>query len=212
MTIPEHSSLGLHWGIPCESFTHCNKYSWAFKLRTSLRRVRALTKPTAACYSWAFKLRTSLRSCTMIDVMWNYAIPEHSSLGLHWGGQYDCQGRGTARIPEHSSLGLHWGTWQAQPPISILIIPEHSSLGLHWGVDPAWAPGNGLNSWAFKLRTSLRNPLTIILLSYLRNSWAFKLRTSLRRAWTKLKSRLPCDSWAFKLRTSLRIGQIGLHG
>ena len=86
----------------------------------------------------------------------SYGIPEHSSLGLHWG-KYLCRQNGWQKnIPEHSSLGLHWGRTLSAKLAEEGYIPEHSSLGLHWGWRSCPPKRASKYSWAFKLRTSLR--------------------------------------------------------
>ena len=184
-----------------------NENSWAFKLRTSLRIPKALCLPWILWDSWAFKLRTSLRSNTCyMQLELQRAIPEHSSLGLHWG-KYLCRQNGWQKnIPEHSSLGLHWGRTLSAKLAEEGYIPEHSSLGLHWG----WWVHRvektvETDSWAFKLRTSLRNQIRGHMAQCCGNSWAFKLRTSLRIITVAWRFHNLRDSWAFKLRTSLRI-------
>ena len=160
-----------------------NENSWAFKLRTSLRIPKALCLPWILWDSWAFKLRTSLRSNTCyMQLELQRAIPEHSSLGLHWG-KYLCRQNGWQKnIPEHSSLGLHWGRtlYRVEKTVET-------------------------DSWAFKLRTSLRNQIRGHMAQCCGNSWAFKLRTSLRIITVAWRFHNLRDSWAFKLRTSLRI-------
>ena len=71
-------------------------------------------------YSWAFKLRTSLRINSPVFASCAMPIPEHSSSGLHWGTMCPRRWRLPWKIPEHSSSGLHWGCRIGVTPCSIL--------------------------------------------------------------------------------------------
>ena len=213
---------------------HCKvldyDYSWAFKLRTSLRKQSAGMRVGHALFLsiqaqdfieellsirwWAANLvflsiqaQDFIEDIILVEPVKPSVIPEHSSSGLHWGFVYFRRTEKGKRI----FLSI-----QAQD-----FIEERKPVN----IQDLYFSFLSIQAQDF-IEECSRNVFTWTIANH---SWAFKLRTSLRKAGESVDSGEPGEipehsssglhwgdsgrgeymnvaaySWAFKLRTSLR--------